>query len=74
MGGYYYITKAGDMWDYIAWTVYGNEFMVEVLYAAVENRELLETYIFESGVKVWCPYVNTNITEEADVPAWRDNG
>lgn len=74
MGGFFYTTKAGDMWDYIAWMVYGSEFMVEVLYAAIENTELLETYIFESGIKVWCPYVDTNVTAEDEVPPWRDNG
>ena len=25
MGGYIYRTKQGDMWDYIAWKVYGDE-------------------------------------------------
>ena len=46
MGGYYYITRQGDMWDYIAWVVYQNEKMVEVLLNAAENREHMTDYIF----------------------------
>ena len=49
MGGYYYITKAGDMWDYIAWIVYKNERQMEILLRAEENAHLLEVYIFSAG-------------------------
>lgn len=72
MGGYYYTTKQGDMWDYIAWRVYKNEKMIEVLLNAKENRTIMDTYIFSAGVKVWCP----EFTEQAsptDIAPWRDN-
>lgn len=72
MGGFYYTTKSGDMWDYIAWKVYGSEFMVGTLYEAPENVELLEIYIFDSGVKVWCPAVSAEAVED-EGPDWRDN-
>ena len=72
MGGCYYTTKQGDMWDYIAWVVYGNEQMVEVLLNAEENREIMETYIFSAGVKVWCPAgIETSALEGR--PPWRDD-
>lgn len=72
MGGYYYITRQGDMWDYIAWVVYKNEKMMETLINAEENRELMTIYIFSAGVKVWCPKI---AEQEAlsEGPAWRDN-
>ena len=73
MGGYYYTTKAGDMWDYIAWVVYGNEKMMENLLQAEENRELMLTYIFSAGVKVWCPDIESEEKKE-ELPPWRDNG
>lgn len=71
MGGYYYETKAGDMWDYIAWKVYGSEQLVGVLYEAEENRTLLEIYIFDAGTRVWCPYMEAE-SEENEMPDWRD--
>ena len=30
MGGYYWTTKEGDMWDLIAWKVYGDESRVDL--------------------------------------------
>lgn len=71
MGGYYYTTKAGDMWDYIAWIVYGNEMLMGTLLQAEENRELMTTYIFSAGVKVWCPKIVNEGT--AELPPWRDS-
>lgn len=72
MGGFYYTTQSGDMWDFIAWKVYGTEMMIGTLMEAKENIDILETYIFESGVKVWCPYVNSEEIED-ESPDWRDN-
>ena len=72
MGGYYYTTKQGDMWDYIAWTVYGDEQMMEVLINAAENRELMEIYIFSAGVKVWCP-ADAEPFPLSGRPPWRDD-
>ncbi len=71
MGGYYYTTKAGDMWDYIAWIVYGNEMLMGTLLQAEENRELMTTYIFSAGVKVWCPKIDNE--GMAELPPWRDS-
>ena len=70
MGGYYYTTKAGDMWDYIAWVVYGDERQMEILLQAEENALLIETYIFSAGIKVWCPHVAGTGTAE-HLPPWR---
>lgn len=72
MGGYHYITKQGDMWDYIAWRVYNNEKLIEGLLNAEENREIMDTYIFSAGIKVWCPEVAEQ-TAVSDLPAWRDS-
>lgn len=72
MGGYYYITRQGDMWDYIAWRVYNNEKMMEQLLNAEENREIMSTYIFSAGIKVWCPEVAEQAGKN-DLPVWRDS-
>lgn len=73
MGGYYYVTRQGDMWDYIAWMVYGNEKMIETLLNAEENREIMTTYIFSAGVKVWCPEGEEQASPGA-FPPWREDG
>ena len=71
MGGFYYTTKQGDMWDYIAYNVYGDEYMVDILYKA--NSEYLDTYIFDAGCRIWCPEVDSENDEDIDeVPDWRD--
>ena len=72
MGGYYYITKEGDMWDYIAWKVYGDEMQMEILLQAEENALLIETYMFSAGEHVWCPYIQSVGTAE-NLPPWRTN-
>lgn len=70
MGGYTYTTKEGDMWDYIAWVVYGDEFYITNLLEAKENRGIIDTYIFKSGVEVWCPYIDEGDLEE---PEWNND-
>ncbi len=72
MGGYFYTTKEGDMWDFIAWVVYQDELKVQELMQATENYGILEYYIFPAGVKVWCPAIEEEDDEE-ETPSWRDD-
>lgn len=72
MGGYFYTTKEGDMWDYIAWIVYQDELKVQELMQAPENYGILEYYIFSAGIKVWCPAIEEDEDEEEE-PSWRDD-
>jgi len=71
VGGYYYTTEQGDMWDYIAWKVYGDEMLVGKLMEAPENRAFLQVYMFSQGEEVWCPYIAEN-EENAGTTEWRD--
>jgi phage tail protein X len=71
MGGYYYTTRQGDMWDYIAWKAYNDEHLVGILLTAEENRELIGTYIFSAGTKVWCPETDGGTATTQTAP-WRD--
>ena len=67
-----YITKQGDMWDYIAWIVYGSEDYVPYLYQA--NPQYLTTYIFDDGIEIICPDVPvTEENEDENLPDWRDS-
>ena len=70
MGGFTYTTKQGDMWDYIAWRVYGDESLVYLLYR--ENPKYLDTFIFDEGVKLYCPEVEV-INEDEDEDEYYDD-
>lgn len=73
MGGYYWTTKEGDMWDLIAWKVYGNESRVDLLMDAPENSDFLKTVIFLDSIQIWCPYFDAEDPEtEEELPPWRD--
>lgn len=71
MGGCSYTTKQGDMWDYIAWLVYGDEAYVSVLYRA--NPRYLDVYLFDDGCEIYCPEVTTEAEEDENIPEWRDS-
>lgn len=65
-----YRTKQGDMWDYISWLVYGDEYYVKELYRA--NPQFLEIYIFPDGCDIYCPELETGMEEDGNIPDWRD--
>ena len=72
IGGFTYTTQQGDMWDYIAWKIYGDEALVYLLY--LENPKYLETFIFDEGVELYCPEVEINDYEDdEDAPDWQDD-
>lgn len=68
MGGITYRTKQGDMWDYIAWCVYGDESYVSLLYKS--NPQYMSIFIFPDGCEIICPEVSEEELE--DLPEWRD--
>lgn len=70
MGGCTYTTKQGDMWDYIAWQIYGDESYVSVLYRA--NPQYLDTYLFGDGCEIYCPKLDMEGDEDGSIPEWRD--
>lgn len=71
MGGCYYTTKQGDMWDYIAYLIYGDEYKMSVLLEA--NPQWIDVYIFDAGIKLWCPELSISEESEGEsVPDWRD--
>ena len=70
IGGFTYTTQQGDMWDYIAWKVYGDEAFVYLLYR--ENPKYFETFIFNEGVQLVCPEIDI-VSDDGDVPDWVDD-
>ena len=63
-----YVTKAGELWDYIAFKTLGSSNYTEQLINA--NRNYIDTVIFPAGVELVIP----DIEEEQKVatrPPWR---
>lgn len=64
-----YITQDGDRWDLIAWKVYGNSKLYNVLLEA--NAIYRRTVIFSAGVKLIIPEIE-NLEEVKEVsPPWQ---
>lgn len=57
------------MWDYIAYLVYGDEYLMHVLLRA--NPEYGDVYVFEAGTKIWCPEIDSESDAE-ETAEWRD--
>ena len=62
-----YTTVQGDMWDLIAYKVYGKEAYISKLLAA--NEHLREIAVFPSGVKIYCPDADAETSKI--LPPWR---
>ncbi len=62
-----YITIQGDMWDSIAYRLYGSEKYVGILMQA--NVELLDIFIFGAGTVLTIPELD--VEEETEMPSWR---
>ena len=62
-----YTTLQGDMWDSIAYKLYGNEKYMGLLMQ--NNMELLDIFIFGAGTVLNVPELEEE--SEADMPSWR---
>lgn len=62
-----YTTIQGDMWDLIAYKIYGKESYISKLLNA--NEHLREIVIFPAGVKIVCP--ETDAQTSSILPPWR---
>lgn len=67
MADTYYITTQGDTWDKIAKEAYNDESKIGILMEF--NFDYLDTFIFDSGVKIVIPELEEE--EETDLPDWR---
>lgn len=62
-----YITKQGDMWDAIAYAVYGNEYLMHVLMDA--NLKYISIVIFPTGITLLIPDMPSTIPQ--NLPPWK---
>lgn len=66
-----YMTIQGDTWDYIAFKLYGDAFMIKPLLDA--NTSYLDMVIFPSGMILNVPELAQSYFEDQNLPPWRDN-
>lgn len=67
-----YKTVLGDTWDSIAYKVYGQGKEKYAYYLMDANRDLLNEFIFSSGVEIICPDISEDNTDmPAAYPEWR---
>lgn len=62
-----YTTAAGDMWDHIAYKIYGDEQYMAQLMAA--NPAHASTVVFGGGVELIVPDIE--ISASSNLPPWR---
>ncbi len=62
-----YTTVQGDMWDSIAYKLYGTESAMNVLLRA--NEAYMETVVFPAGVTLTVPDYMPPLTDR--LPPWR---
>ncbi|MCI5708582.1 tail protein X [Veillonella caviae] len=62
-----YTTVQGDMWDSIAFRVYGDERYINVLLNA--NPEYAHMIVLTGGIVIRCPEISVEATQI--LPPWR---
>lgn len=62
-----YITQQGDMWDSIAYKVYGDEYKMHHLMDA--NKAYVEIVIFPAGITLSVPELSKE--EMTNLPPWK---
>lgn len=63
-----YTTSAGDSWDSIAFSLWGDEFLMSRLLAA--NPEYSGVVVFDAGVILNVPVVDVAVAS-ASLPPWK---
>jgi len=64
-----YITKSGDMWDMIAFQVYGSTAHTSKLIMA--NPDYADIYFFPAGIELTIPDLYETDVDLSFVPPWR---
>lgn len=64
-----YTTVQGDMWDGIAYKIFGNSNATDLLMAF--NQQYLHIYIFPSGVHLEIPEIKTESDQPAGMVPWK---
>lgn len=64
-----YTTKSGDMWDTIAYDVYGSVDHTDKLMRA--NTEHVDTYIFSAGIVLNVPELTNDDITASELAPWR---
>lgn len=64
-----YTTVQGDMWDSIAYKIFGNVAATDQLMAL--NQQHLHTYIFSAGIVLTLPETKTESEQPTGMVPWK---
>lgn len=64
-----YTTVQGDMWDSIAYKIFGNVASTDQLMAL--NQQYLHTYIFSAGIVLTLPEAKTESEQPTGMVPWK---
>lgn len=63
-----YVTVSGDVWDMIAFKIYGDcNRLVDLMNA---NSDLIETVVFSAGINIMVPEIEVD-TGGSNLPPWK---
>jgi len=67
-----HITSEGERWDLLAWRYYG----IPTLYSPIimANSQIIIESVFEAGLNINIPIIQTPDTPNRDLPPWKRNG
>ncbi len=68
MSSYIYKTSQGEMWDYIAYKVYGNEKYMNMLLEA--NQQYRNYVRLPGGLSLVCPEITNTSSDSTFLPPW----
>lgn len=64
-----YVTQAGDTFDQLAYEMYDDELMADVI--AEFNPDCAGTIVFEAGILLYIPVFDEENEEGESLPPWR---
>jgi phage tail protein X len=64
-----HVTRAGERWDLIAWTYYGDPSLYGQLVLA--NPAVAVEPVLEAGIRLQIPVVQKSVTMTAGLPPWK---
>lgn len=64
-----HITSAGERWDLLAWTFYGNPCLYSPIIAA--NPRIPIEPVFEAGIEIAIPILQINPAQTIALPPWK---
>jgi phage tail protein X len=64
-----HVTTAGERWDLLAWTFYGNPTLYSPIIMA--NPRIPIESVFEAGLELAIPILQIDLAQTSNLPPWK---